>query len=529
MKNVSCFLLIISWCLYQVVFPQIVVVRKNSSKVCGSLTLEDISDERISKILLKYTWPSCIAQDLTEEEKTILLKPNFNNTQEKFIRSKLKELSPDLDIVFVPDTLYELFLIKNNPMLLQDPSNIEEIQSFFRESQTKMEDLRKKENFTGSLVEFVKNKINEIYNNCNLKFFSKQKEFILALKAQKEFIEFLLAKYPDEKFILADDFSLFIEEQIKNLVDILVVLPNLLEPQESLGLGRKIDNEVSIFLKSINLDYLAHAQNRAVLLRSSSFINKESIFKGQINPIGSTIHVKKTPYSISFGNSLFAGYVYDPGACVYEFIVSMENDNKLLSDSWKQSVIGYALIINKFEYVDNYISNLFFISALSLEAALFGKGEFFHSRTKPAILQKDEKTIFIKGIPSFYSFSDPLGIFLITRDPYKQAKLFSDYLARHMIILQEGNITSLSAPEIQGLHELFNNQKQLTEEYTLIEFLNAKVRERKKRTLFSFNQQKQQQILPIVASNFAVQPNTAQSQVAGFNFLKWIYNYFQKN
>ena len=80
--------------------------------------------------------------------------------------------------------------------------------------------------------------------------------------------------------------------------------------------------------------------NLAVL--PSSFIDKETIFKKQINLIGSTMRDENIPCSISFGNSLFAGYVWDKEACVYKYFVSGANKNQSLPNRWKQSVVGYG-------------------------------------------------------------------------------------------------------------------------------------------------------------------------------------------
>ncbi len=475
MKNILKFLFVII-CIDQQITTQFMVVRKDKDGNYGPITSQDIFNQQIADIFWKYTWPSCIAQDLTDEEKKILLKPGRHHQEEQFIRSKLQTISPDLDVVFVPDTLYELFLLKKMPIDTETPLNVDNLARYFNMTLREMEDARTKEGSRLTLVDFVKSKINAIYNDRNKiifskeidseNIFSKDADFIIALKVQKDFMQWLVTVSADQKFTTALDISVFIHDRR----DVLIQKFDKPEGKESFN----------IILKCINLDYMTYGQNRALLLRGTSFIDKQTLFKGRIALIGTTISIfnPSDPYSISFGNSLFSGWIHDQGACPYTSF--LQNENYLLSDMWKQSVLGYGLIINKFEYMDNYISNLFFISALCLEAAFFSRGEFFHSRTKPAVLNKKDATIFIRGI-SMVRFLDPLGIFLITRDPHKQAALFSDYLATHMAILQDGDIKNLTPEEIEGMHKLTTNQKELAKEYKIIEVLNRKTRAYKKR------------------------------------------------
>jgi hypothetical protein len=72
-------------------------------------------------------------------------------------------------------------------------------------------------------------------------------------------------------------------------------------------------------------------------------------------------------YSISLGNSLFAGAYADIGACAWSYILD--------------APYGYSLSIKKY---DNNILAYIFIAPTHPLVAFFGKGEFFHSRTKIA-------------------------------------------------------------------------------------------------------------------------------------------------
>lgn len=504
MKKKFKFWIIISLSLYQVLFSQIIIVRKDASGNYGSLTQEDIADVRISKILWKYTWPSCIAQDLTEEEKKILLRSKtkqalrseIKEAEENFIKIKIQEISKDLDVVFVPNTLYELFLMRQEQFIkIQDQFDIDfELMNFLQMTKEQIYNMKEQAQFKGTLIAFMKNYINQLYNKNNEFFFKiSNDKIILSLKYQQAFINWLLFQYREQRFASGAEVSDLIYQNKESIKKLLVPISNMIVKIA------KDDNQ--LISQSIDLDYFARNKNEGLLFRGSSLRPSASISEKEkvLHVLDTALHKNNKALSISFGNSLFAGSLKDQGACVYHYL--LQKNLAAASSSQQESVVGYALTINKFEYINNYISNLFFISAFCLEAGLVGKGEFFHSRTKPAVLKKNDYTVNIEGInPTYGYILDPLGIFLITRDPYKQAKLFSDYMVKNGTLLQEGNITSLSDEEAQGLKKLFNNQKKLTAEYKLIEFLNSKARAYKQAKFFPVKHKNQKKMLSVVAS-----------------------------
>jgi hypothetical protein len=74
---------------------------------------------------------------------------------------------------------------------------------------------------------------------------------------------------------------------------------------------------------------------------------------------------------LSYGNSLFAGYVNDSGACVYDFV--------------QHSKLGYTVMIKKSDYFNTnaQIRKLFWISPMGTIESFVAYGERFHSTTNP--------------------------------------------------------------------------------------------------------------------------------------------------
>jgi len=215
--------------------------------------------------------------------------------------------------------------------------------------------------------------------------------------------------------------------------------------------------------KTIDLEYEAFKQNKGLLFRGSNLFEVKNIHQDSKKLIASTLYDVSEPFSLSFGNSLFAGYINDVGACAYNYLVRNS---------------GYVLFINKFDYVDNYCSNLFFISSLATETAIFGGGEAFHSRSKAAVKEKNQNDGYrVNGMMESYEMNlepnedikkyyvkDPFGIVLITRNPYRQAYLFSKYFLENVVLLGHPNENNLTSEEQIGI-EILKNQKEIAREY----------------------------------------------------------------
>ena len=69
--------------------------------------------EKIYTMLMNYQWPMVIGNAaITKQELKELSAPK-ENAEENFLRKKLKAISPDSDLIYIPTILYELFVIEN--------------------------------------------------------------------------------------------------------------------------------------------------------------------------------------------------------------------------------------------------------------------------------------------------------------------------------------------------------------------------------------------------------------------------------
>src|SRR5579872_2573255 len=239
-----------------------------------------------------------------------------------------------------------------------------------------------------------------------------------------------------------------------------------------IDLARSLKNEKDSLLvtKVIALEYEARKMNKALLFRGTTFEEfpvglalpqqtpggqvaiqaKQKTLAGtsmakreeRIVPKGHRMSLEEAywlkrnePYSISFGNSLFAGILRDEHASVYYYLAEKNKPTF--------KAVGYALLVDKKEYYVYSNNNLFFIPPLSTLAALFERGEYFHARTKAAIAKKNSKEHEIRGLIGF-KLKDPVGIILITRDPLRHAEIFSKFIAENSVILQLGNEADLT-------------------------------------------------------------------------------------
>ena len=195
-----------------------------------------------------------------------------------------------------------------------------------------------------------------------------------------------------------------------------------------------------ILEKIISLEYEARELNKGLLLRASlqtafqvsvgsapsmQTLAGTTVWSDEKSRVEQSYRKKATKfYSISFGNSLFAGFFLDLGACVYNYLVSFANTGIKFP--------GYALFIDKKDYIQHQNSRLFFISALSPIASLFAKGEWFHSRSTVAVPVKSaySESSIIQGLVQ-PMLKDDAGLFLISRDPLYHAELSSQFIAQN--------------------------------------------------------------------------------------------------
>lgn len=480
MRYISKLLLVLSLCA--AVFPahaELLVVKKGADGLFAPMTEEDTKKDGkvISDILLKYEWPMCITSDLTNTEKNELLAVGKAYAEEKFIEKKIQEsLGTDYGVIFVPTALYEIFVWAEyasdrlyttfNVVVLEDFRQGEKIPSH-----------------SGPLIGVGKQHgINyDRYNMAN-QFFINQEANILAY-VNKKFSEILFEwdsalKNNTESFILSNIIKSNIDQLSSQLIKNRLQYGlghhgtnvQAMRSVNKIFKGLQNEQKNKIIAKVVALEYEARELNKGLLLRGTEVIaigsnkNIKKLIGSTIKLSSGKIYKKEDlgPYSISFGNSLFAGVVTDPTACAYYYLSDLG--------------FGYAVLIDKKGYVDHQEHNLFFISPLSSLASLFHLGEFFHSRTKAAVwLKKCEEWHYLSGAEGSVASPKEKGLIVITRNPLYHAELFSDYLAKNGRIIQVGNISKFTDEEKEFAREVMQGQKEAAKFYKDVRLVTPRI------------------------------------------------------
>ncbi len=450
----------ISLCLLvQTVYleAELVIIKQNKQGFFSPLeSLDKPYAKAIADIMLTYSWPTVIANSSLASEESAELFSNKAYAEEQFITEKLQKINSNYRALFIPTALYELFaIIYYSGSLENCLKKIEK--SFFLGSinlQINLNSIDKKN-------QQIKEKNYDLYRASN-SFFYSDAFFII----NNELISALFDFYKPAKKIKNKE---VLSAELKNRVPDFAAF--LLKNKKSSGIDLKESllpssntlNKSSILARALSLEYEAAEANRTVLFRGSSGIELKirkhsSNNRNRLELLGSSIKEEGLfntileryssrnykPYSVSFGNSLFAGYFNDKGACAYEYLYSFG---------------GYALFLDKKDQIEHESSNLFFIAPLGTLAGLFERGEFFHSRTKAAIKRKTNVPQNIFGI-AHCPIIDPFGIVTTVRDPLKHASLFSDFLAKNLKLIEKSEYSAQNQSE-KIVDQLRNNKEDL--------------------------------------------------------------------
>ncbi|MGB7129014.1 MAG: hypothetical protein WBD50_08020 [Candidatus Rhabdochlamydia sp.] len=321
--------------------------------------------EQVYEILIQYS-PTAIIN--SGSDKAIEMCKN----RYELIQSKVQEIDPSLEVVFVPRTLYELFFIRK--CIREDikhkkiccfviPSAhkdlLAETTKYNLEYITHLKEIRETKKcwhlccfdddgdnkHTG--VKDVAYRLNQVIVQTlspskNGFTYQEISEF-----AEKE-ISFLKDLYQQREKIRSDI----------NDLDSFTQGPTISFTQELnygaiKAMGIRNDADAQIIREAIRLECSDTAKYFLFLYRGGNF-QKDFI----------SHYDKKIPYSRSYGTSLFAGCVYDVGATAFHYMRNQPN--------------GYAIPVP----FDQLNTSVFYIPPLHTVAQLFGKGDFFHARTK---------------------------------------------------------------------------------------------------------------------------------------------------
>jgi hypothetical protein len=504
-------ILILNTLMFHVSTNAELLIMKQTDAGFASLDDSDNPNKaKIEEILLKYQWPmsATFALDPIDVKRKILNEtgdlfiPDKPNAEELWIEKKIQHETGNntYRAVFFPTSLYELFTIteyfktkRRLYSVLYEAAEYLDITDYFFAKDTNplqralhtfpfYADTTNHLNFdlsdtigSNRKPQEIRNQMSNFYKTIN-KLFLGQKDSAHQYINQ-QLTTWLMKKYPSLKDNQSsNDCSIMIKnmknELITDLVATIVAIP--LEDTRTVRFtmnsqGFAIINRVSlesenkIIKQYIMLEYEAREHNKALLIRGTTFLPFEAIDINENLFSGSTVRHQETewfpteipsrktgvtysfeqaykkritqPYSISFANSLFAGIFNDFDACAYNYLLA------------KQKILGYALLINKNDYIKSNNNDLFFIPPFASLAALFTYGEYFHPRSKAALIGEPTSTepLSIHGmIPWKTPKKDPAHIIIVIRDPLDHAALFSKFVANNGRIIQLGADTPLT-------------------------------------------------------------------------------------
>lgn len=484
---------------------ELLIVKKDKQ---GLAPLSDLDAKKygpvISQTLLKYQWPMCTSQDLTDQEKDELLTADKPCAEELFIEKKLQEKlgSDDFDpaVIFIPTTLYELFCLdllskkdevllneKNRREALRYGANIDLYPLLNRPvgdvSQWLLLDYENLDLDLDRTTQDIYKSVYDRFDTENKHFFNDDQN--ISLYVNQLFIQWLFKKYPELKSCKnAADASKFIQSKSGDLAS--NSIHEIIKDRDSkcydhwYSLFNMCHAEYSALSNSyIKYEYEARNQNKAILSRGCpDIINSKHQFQDLmlIADIYVLYNMLETPfksYSVSFGNSLYAGGIFgndsSSGASLMSKHFSFRNrENREISKNRYELANGLLLFIDKKIYMQDRCSHLFFIPSLSVLASFMSAGEFFHPRTTAA-LEKGERIIDqqIKGLCGGFrgEFYDTAGIIKIERDPLLQAELFSDFVAKNGRVLQSVDDKKLTKQDKQVAEQILKNQAVAAQAY----------------------------------------------------------------
>lgn len=299
------------------------------------------------------------------------------------IKAKLKEIDPTLEAVFVPRTLYELIFIRK---CIQEDLKHDDICPFlsmnkadlslkdFNGDQEEYEDFLKSQNADQQkrkcwhLCRFTDTGDNEHAGVKNVAYRLNKAIFKAFNLSSEGFTHQEFSAFAEKEITFLKTYHNECSETMEKLRrgEIVNQISHFDDPGPTINFGYEttladikpmgIRNEVDaqIIRDAIALDCSKIAQDSLFLYRGADF-HKDST---------SCWDDKDSPYSLSYGSSLFAGCVYDGGATAFHYMRNGQN--------------AYAVPIP----FDQLNESPFFVPTTHTVAQLFGDGEIFHARTK---------------------------------------------------------------------------------------------------------------------------------------------------
>lgn len=453
--------------------------------------------EFVFETLLKFQWPMNIAnfnnikKEWAAAGKTkgqilgemVAYTGGGEPLEFKYIQKQLQSKYPELDIAFISTFTYELFCILNKSKLNSLNNQITGIVSWGKGASPAQFDAPLRSILaspTGTIEQVL-----EMYNNVNKLPVVRDSHQTI----NNELIDYIRSLDFYKASTKKSDLGAIIEENKSALTQ------DILNKLSATGISILGFNLKSAYDRILNFEYESYKKNFAILYRGGADLVEFFIpEKGSNIPIEFTYFLKnfdsykpitkaeEAEYSklvplakagtldaaqaiqfkalqekmdpatlfkwdeplrsISYGNSIFAGYYEDPGACSYNFMAKPTTVPGLIFKGSIKDTIGYALKINKWLYASEKLQELFVISPFCTLVAIFASGEFFHSRSKSYYFKQALKTPVV-GTPSVKvigilggPITDNRGYVVKEGNPIEAGAQLSKYIAENAIMIK---------------------------------------------------------------------------------------------
>ncbi len=265
----------------------------------------------------------------------------------------------DVEVCFVPRTLYELTYVKE--LLSRDCQDYANDPSYYKNfNEDELSNAAAKIDFC-----FVDGVWNGSYltgtSNAGIKLTNEQfdewtKDRILHIghRVNEVFCELLDREGIEGEVLTYGQIKELVAKQSEAI---------LKSPLESYTYHVRSNIQNGVFSNAIALECSVDSIGKVILVRGGNLKADPVCLKGEC-------------VSLSFGTSFLAGVVNDRGATVSAYM----------------DRTGYALVLDYKE-----TSQLFYVPMLSTIASLLGKGEFFHARSNAWIMDEDRKVLGMAG------------------------------------------------------------------------------------------------------------------------------------
>jgi len=303
-------------------------------------------DSIIFNIIKKYSYPSCLAHDLTDEEKEAIRKNEY-----LFIKKKIQSSIANTYLIQMPRILYDLYNI------IYRRENLASMLNFQCYIDTEADTLR---NFI--------NKIDRITDDQEDNIIKMNNKFLFLLSHHDLLDELIQPIVSTDEYLKT--FDILYEIIVFNQSSLLRTSSNTLDRIKGI---EKIDNIFNKRFKTIlfqtlliELGFIYDITNDKYILNTEGDIM--ILYRGYSGSIFSTLNESQA-HSNSFNTSILNGLINDAGANTYNYMETGCHKS-------------FYLIKKHFYSDSSDINKIFFIPPILPFLLLYGAGEYWHARSK---------------------------------------------------------------------------------------------------------------------------------------------------